>query len=196
MDPLSLLSIGGSLLSNIFGSNSAADAQAKASSQALAYQRENQAYINSLMQPAISAGNTARDQQMALLGLGGDQAGAMAAYRGAPGYQGGLRAGQNAINQGAANAGLMRSSGNIGDLGNFSSDYDGRAFGSYYDRLGGMTGGANQATSSLAGYSAQGANNMGNIATTAGNNAASGYIRNANSVTGAGQNLLDLYYRG
>lgn len=68
--------IGGAAIASS-GAKSAANAQAAANDRAIAAQQAQQAQMRSDLAPWTNAGNSALEQQMALLGLGGKAAGAV-----------------------------------------------------------------------------------------------------------------------
>ncbi len=102
-----------------------------------------------------SAGNSALQQLMAGLGLGGDQQGFTAAYRGLPGYQSGLDTGTQALQRGL-NAGGVLNSGRAKALQRYGSDYEDQRSGDYLSRLMGLSNQGQAATGSATGLQAEG----------------------------------------
>jgi hypothetical protein len=96
------------LASSIIGGNAQKDAAKSTAATALTMYNQNQANLN----PYIQAGTSASGTVQALLGLGGDQAGASKAfqnYLGSTGYQNTLNTGTQAVQQGAAAQGGLYS---------------------------------------------------------------------------------------
>jgi hypothetical protein len=91
-----------------------------------------------LYNPYIQQGQAASDPLMALLGLGGDQAGAVANYRNLPGYQSGLETGTQAAMRAANAGGGLDRGAAFKSLQRFGSDYEDQRFGDYLSRLMGL----------------------------------------------------------
>lgn len=98
--------------------------------------------------PYVGAGNSALQQLMAGLGLGGagSQEGFTAAYRGLPGYQAGLQTGTDAAMTTANTGNMLQSGKTLKALQRFGSDYEDGRVGSYLDRLTGLSNTGQQAT--------------------------------------------------
>lgn len=110
-----LISAGASIFSGITGGKGAKKAATIAANSAAQDRALAQSIYNNnvgMAQPALDRGNAAGAQINALLGLGGNAQGAqdaLAAYRGATGYQTRLEEGQRAINTGYAARGALES---------------------------------------------------------------------------------------
>ncbi len=148
--------------------------------------------------PYRQAGGSALQQLLSGLGLGGNQEGFTAAYRGLPGYQGGLETGTNAALQGANAAGTLASGRTLKDLYRFGSNYEDQRVGDYLSRLMGLQGQGLQATGAATGLQERGftgqlgaqtgaANQMFGSSGTIGE----GKIAGAQALTGGAQNLLN-----
>ena len=177
------LALAGGLLANKNAKDSAKAAQAAAQAK-IAAEQQKQQFIQQGLDKGTGALTGARDQALgfftpystqggqagnmlsAALGLSGPEA--QAAYfnnfQNDPGYQATLRAGIDAINQGGASAGALRSGGVLKSLFGYGQQQMGNQF--------------NQRIVQLSGLNTLGAGIAGNQA-----NVASGY----------GQNMADLY---
>lgn len=194
MDPLTLLGIGGSLLSSIFGSNAAAGAVNAGAQQGSDVLRKNFLDSLNLLKPQMDAGNQARGQQLNLLGLGNDPNGALAAVRSQPGYGFGLSNGVNAVNQGNANGGTFFSGARDKELTKFGHDYADQQFGNYFNRLGGLSGAGAAATGQAVGAGGQAAAGQADLAYRGGDATASSYLTGAKGVNNGINSLLQMYY--
>lgn len=137
--------------------------------------------------PRIAAGNQAMNQQMALLGMGGQEAQqqAFAAFGNSPG--------QRFLRERQEKA-LLRNSGAIGGLGggNVRTALQEQAVGlaaqdynNQFNRLGAISSGGQAATSNLNQFGANMANNVSNSLGAMGQTRASG-IQNAGAATASG----------
>lgn len=183
--------------------------------QQVALQREMFNKQTELQQPAIDAGNTARNRLLQYLGLapGGEGNGAamrdfgMNDFQSDPGYQFRLDQGQQALERSAAARGGLMSGAALKDTARFSQGLASQDYQAAFDRfqvnrsnklnpLQSMSGAGQTAAGVLgaAGESfANGAGNaLGNYSNTAGQNLigmgnarASGYVGQANAIGGA-----------
>lgn len=207
----------------IYTANKAAGAQQDATNSAnavaqqtsnnqIALQREMFNKNVDLQQPAIDAGNTARNRLMQLLGLstGGTDNGSLMKDFGAsdftadPGYQFRLDQGQQALDRSAAARGGLLSGAAVKDANNYAQGQASNEWQAAYDRFNtnraakmnpllSLAGSAQTASGAL-GSAATGAANsgtaalgeygatVGNNLTSAGNARASGYVGTANAI--------------
>lgn len=94
-----------------------------------------------LAMPTVDRGNAAGAQINALLGLGGDKAGAqdaLATFQNATGYQNRLAQGQQSINAGYAARGVLESGAAQKALLKYGQDYASNELGNYMNVLGGQ----------------------------------------------------------
>lgn len=210
-------------LTSIIGGNKAAGAQADAAAQnnatarqisddQLALQEKMFDKSVALQQPAIDAGNTARNRLLELLGLstGGANNGSlmkdfsMADFTADPGYQFRLDQGQQALERSAAARGGLLSGAALKDANNYAQGQASQEWQAAYDRFNTnrtnklnpllSLAGSAQTASTAAGnagqqYASDATNTLGQYlnATTsnnssAGNARASGYANTANAV--------------
>lgn len=208
----------------IYASNKAASAQADATNSAnavaqqtsndqIALQREMFNKNVELQQPAIDAGNTARNRLMQLLGLssGGDANGSlsqnfsMADFQADPGYQFRQDQGQQALERSAAARGGLLSGAAAKDMARFSQGLASQEYQAAYDRFNTNRTNTLNPLLSLAGSAQTASTNLGSAAsntastgsstlgqygstvsnnlTNAGNARASGYVGTANALS-------------
>jgi hypothetical protein len=148
--------------------------------------------------PYVSAGGSALSQLMAGLGLGGDQEGALAAFRATPGLTEGLKSGSQAISGNAAARGMLNSGATLKGLNRFGQDYSNKYWGDYLNRLGGLAGMGQTATGQQIGTEGQGLQGQLGTRTSAfqgAMNAAGtigqGNIAAANARAAGSQNILN-----
>lgn len=195
---LPLIGVLGSLGSALIGGVSAYEGQ-----QAIAGALKNATKVQQneyntglgLLNPAITAGNTARGYQLGALGLPGgvSQSDATAAFRDSPGYQFGLKTGENAVQTSAAAGGNLFSGKTLKDLSTFGQGMADQQFGNWYDRVGGISGAGQGAAGAAVNLGQNTGNNLSQLALGAGQNTASAYGSAANSAIGGINSLSDLY---
>lgn len=218
-----LIAAGTGAAVGIYSANKAAGAQRDATNSAnqvaedttdkqLALQEKMFNKNVDLQQPAIDAGNTARNRLMQLLGLstGGADNGSLmkdfstADFTADPGYQFRLDQGQQALDRSAAARGGLLSGAAIKDANNYAQGQASQEWQAAYDRFNtnraakmnpllSLAGSAQTASGAL-GSAATGAANsgtaalgeygatVGNNLTGAGNARASGYVGTANAI--------------
>lgn len=155
------------LVGGITGANAQADAaqsaantQAAASQQGIAEQRRQFDYIQNLLAPFVSAGNSALTGQMNLAGLNGADAQqtAINLLTRSPAYTSLLQQGENSILSNASATGGLRSGNTQTALAQYSPQLLSQLIQQQYQNLGGLTSiGQNSAVG--AGASAQGTGN-------------------------------------
>jgi hypothetical protein len=138
--------IGGasSLIGGITGGKGAKTAAKIAAQSAAADRAQAQQIYQTnmgLAQPTLDRGNAAGAQINALLGLGGDAAGAqdaLATFRNASGYQDTLNSGLNAVNTGYAARGALESGAAQKALAKYGANLASGTFGQYVNALQGQ----------------------------------------------------------
>lgn len=164
----SAISAGASLFSGITGGKGAKKAADVAAKSAAADRQLAQQVYNSylsLATPTVDRGNAAGGQINALLGLGGNVAGAqdaLATWRGSTGYQTGLNEGQNAINTGYAARGALESGAAQKALLKYGTDYSNQNFGQYVGMLSNQQGAGLNALGAVTGSGASYVNQVTN----------------------------------
>lgn len=120
--------------------------------------------------PWLQAGQAGLTEQQALMGLGGDSAGAMRSLRSAPGYQFRLQQGQRALDAGLANRGGMGSGKAMTAATQYGQDFASNEYGNRLSQLAGLSSQGQNAASGQAnilGQAAQAgqqyAQNQGNL---------------------------------
>jgi hypothetical protein len=136
--------IGGSVGSAVIQSNaarSAAGAQTEAAEKGIEEQRRQFDRIQTLLEPYVSAGQTALSQQMALGGMSGPEAqqAAIAAIEGGQEFETLTRSGEEAILQNASATGGLRGGNVQGALAQFRPQVLSSLINQQYGRLGGLT---------------------------------------------------------
>jgi len=185
--------VGSSLIGGLF-SNQAAGAQQGAINAATDEQRREYDITRGLLEPAITAGNTARGYQLGALGLPGGVSydDVIRAFHTSPGYEFSRNAGINAAQGSAAAGGTLFSGKTLKDLTRFGTGLADQEFGDYYGRLGGLSGAGQNAVGGLVSAGQNTAANVGNLLSQGGDARASSYLRGANLITSGIQNLADL----
>ncbi len=180
------MSVVGDLVSGIFGGGSAAEDAARLQQEGaeagVGEQRRQFDEITRLLGPSIEAGDTARQQQLALLGLLGPEAQAQAQTQFAE------SPGQQFIRERQQRA-LVRNQAAIGGLGGGNvrtalqeqaAGFASQDFGNQFNRLAGLSGAGQTAASNLGQF---GQTSAGNISNLIGQGAAAG----ASGILGAQQ---------
>lgn len=210
---------GSSLIGGVMGSNAAKDAanaQADAANQQLAYQKQVYAETTARNAPWVASGGAANNKLSNLLGTGdninapgyGSMTGnfSMADYLNNqdPSYQFGMTQGQNALNAQNAATGGAESGAAMKAAQRYGQDYAGTKFNDAYNR---WSNNRSNVYNMLSGQSTAGQNSANNTA-TAGNNFAtgastaagnlgaanaSGYMGSANAYTSAIGNAMNNY---
>lgn len=133
----------------------------------------NEATLN----PWISQGQEAQSQYLAQLGIGGTRAFDVTNL---PGYQGALKQGIGAVNQGAAGAGTLMSGNRMRALQEAGQTVFGSYYSDYMNRLSQVAGRGQEAANTLASSRIGVAGGVANIGVGAGNAAYQGGIDQAN----------------
>jgi hypothetical protein len=168
-----------------FGASSAADKQAQAAAQALAFQKYvfgvNQGNLN----PFIQTGQAANASLANIYGLNGSGTPNYSAFLNSPDYQGAFNQGQNATQNLLSAKGDLLSGGGLTALTNWGQGLASQQFGNYYNRLLGLSQLGVQAGGALAGVNAQSSNQIGNTQQAIGQAQAGGIVGGTNALTGA-----------
>lgn len=169
--------IGASLYAGNQASQAAKDAAASQQAAAAGATAENARQFNiaqANQAPWLQAGQQALGQQQALMGLGGDQAGAMAQLQNSPGYQFRLNQGTKGLEAGLAARGGMGSGKAMQAGVDYNQNFASNEYGNRLQQLAGLS---QTGQNTAVGMGTQGMNyatQQGNIAMNAANaNAAS-----------------------
>lgn len=202
-----LIGAGASILGGIFGSSSAdkaAAAQTQAANKALKLQREMWTTSRNDMMPWLDAGRSALTTYMGQLNGTGDQN----AFKATPGYEWRVQQGEQGVMNNLAALGMKNSGKALKALESFRQGIASQEYGTWMDRLAGVSGAGQQQANSMAGYAQNAGNSMGQTIQGAGQARASGYIGSANALTqglnsaanfigqGYGQNSFRPSYNG
>lgn len=195
--PVGLIAAGVGAAGSIAGaaiSSSATKKASDAATQAAAANNALQTQIytqnRDLIQPTVQAGDTARNAELALLGLNGDPAAAdraFADFRGSSGYTFRLNQGINAITGNAATRGMLDSGSTLKALDAFGQGTADQSFSDYITRLDTLSNRGVNAIGSLTGtgqaYAGAVSNNNNSAAGAVGNAALTG-ASNINAILG------------
>lgn len=176
---------GASIGSALIGSSaarSAADTQADAETNALAFQQQQAAKLN----PFINVGTGATYSLGQLYGIGQDGTSTPAnadysQFYNSPDYQFAQQQGNLALTRQENAAGLNLSGGALKDFATFNQGLASQQYGNYFNRLMGLAQLGSSAASAGVGAGNAIANTMGQI----GQSQASGIIGGANAITGS-----------
>jgi hypothetical protein len=191
----SWLNFGGSALNSLLGYNAsqnASTAQQQAANNALALQAQIYAQNRADLAPWREAGVGALGRLTALT-TPGNQVSQMELD---PGYQFRLGEGNKAIDRASAARGGFDSGRSLKALTRYGQDYASNEFGNVYNRLAGLAGTGQTATTNTAQLGQSYANQASDLTTQAGNARASGYIGGAQNIAGginAGLNAFNMY---
>jgi len=160
----------------------AAGAQSRAADAATAEQQRQFDLTRQDQQPWMQAGQSALTQMQAL------NAGDFSSFKESPDYQYARDQMQQGIERGAAARGSLYSGGTNVDLANALNGIASQNYGTYYNRLAGLSGTGQTTASGLGTLGANMANNIGNNLQNAGQARASAYsaIGDTNSQLAAG----------
>ncbi len=188
-DPLDLRGSGATA-----AAKEAAELQSQSAIKGIEEQRRQFDIATGLMQPQIEAGNVARQQQMAMLGLLGPEAQAEAQSQFAE------SPGQQFIRERQQRA-LLRNQAAIGGLGGGNvktalqqqeAGFAAQDFGNQFNRMSSLTGGAQTGSSQLAQQGMGMAGSIGDLLARSGQAQASGVLGAAQSKAQGTQNLMQM----
>lgn len=177
-------SIGGALISGS-ASKSAAKTQAAAADRAAELQNQQFQQSREDAAPWREAGGQAIGSLSAMLKPGYD-------HTTSPGYQFRMDEGMRAINGNNAAAGLVKSGGALKDLTRFAQGLAADDFTGQFNRTASVAAGGQQVNSGLASLGQLAAGNAGNAMMQGANARASGYVGQANAMTGGLSNLASI----
>lgn len=175
-----LIAGGMSLLGGIFGgkgAKEAANAQVASAREAMAMMDRQYQQSRADMAPWREAGGAAIGQLSDMLKPGYD-------YTESPGYQFSFNEGQRAVEGSAAAKGMLMSGGTLKDLVRFGQGTAAADYNDQFNRVASVAAGGQQVNSTLAQLGQNAAQYGGNAAMGAGNARASGYVGQANALTG------------
>lgn len=170
--------------------NKATDAQTRANQESMTFQREAYDRNSALLTPTLQRGDAAGGAYNALLGLGGDTAGAKSAfdnYLGSAGYQFQLGEANKGANAQFAASGALDSGAAVKAAQDRAQNMSGGFFGNYLGFLDNQQKMGLGAGSALAGVGQTYANNVTNLNTSNANaigNGAMAKAQNTNSLLG------------
>ncbi|MGN6280544.1 hypothetical protein [Frateuria sp.] len=153
----------------------AAGAQQRAADQAIAATQQNYDRTKSDLQPYITLGGDAAGT------LGALNSGDFSAFHADPGYQFAFNQGLQGLDRSAASRGSLYSGGHSADLIRYGQGMADQQYGQFYNRLMGLAGMGQNASSNLGSVGTGNAASIGSNLTNAANAAASGYINSANA---------------
>ena len=206
--------------SSLIGANAAghaASAQADSASQSAALQKQMFDEQNALQRPFRENGLAGQNRLMDLLGLSKNTSAAgygsmnkkfgAADFNADPGYAWRTEQGQQGLERSAAARGGLLSGGAMKDAMNYNQGAASQEYGNAYNRfqtdranvlnpLQSLSGMGQTATGQMAQNAGNYATNAGNAMTQAGNAQASGYIGQANAISGgvqSGMNYMQNY---
>lgn len=165
--------VGSAIIGGVVASSSAskaAKAQVQSADAAAAEQRAAREELRTLLNPYVSAGTPALQQQMAALGLSGPTAQAeyVAGQEQSPIFQALARQGEEAILQNASATGGLRGGNVQGALAQFRPALLNQFLEQQYGRLGGMTALGQQSAAGVGAAGMNAATNIGQAYTQAG----------------------------
>lgn len=190
----------GSSLVGAASASSAANKQAKAAKNDIAFQRETRDLMREDVAPFLNAGTTAQDAYLFNLGLGerpmiganadGTGGTPYAGFTATPGYQFAFDQGTSAVNALAGARGGMVSGRTMQDLTTFGQGIANQEFGNYLNRLAGLTDQGLSAATMQANAANAAAGRISNAYGAIGNAGAAGAIGVGNAINGGVQNYL------
>lgn len=182
------VAIGGSAIIGggvgLYAANKAADTQAEAGRNALAFQNKQYDTAQANFKPYMDVGSKATYTLGSLMGQNGGKPDYSSFYN-SPDYAFAQQQGEQGIERGANARGMNLSGGTLRDLSSFNSGLATQQYGNYYNRLMGLSqlGQASAAGSAASGTTAAG--QIGNTIQGIGQSQASGIVGGANAITGS-----------
>lgn len=192
----------GTIASAVIGSSSAkkaAKAQAAAAREASATQMKMYETMRGDLEPWRTTGVSAQDTIADLYGLKrsdgtmgtGFTDASKAAWEGMPDYKVGYDAGILGVNRASAANRSLLSGAHMKALSNFSADYANKRFNDYLERLYALSGRGQNAAAQTGSAALSTGARIGENQIRAGDAIASGYVGQANQITGAIGNITD-----
>jgi len=184
---------GATLVGSIYSSNqqkgaaqSAANAQKNAANQAIQQTEQNYQRTSGNLSPYISAGNNALGQMQAL------NSGDYSSFKASPDYQFSLSQGIQGLDRSAAARGSLYSGGHSADILGYAQGLASQNYGNYYNRLAGLAGMGQNASTNLGSIGAGKAGSIGSYLMDAGNAQATSAIQQGNQTANLMGNLAGL----
>lgn len=174
-------------LAGYFGSNSAANAQAAGSNNAIGTEQQLEGQLGGIYGTQMNAGNAAFSPLMSALGVNG--APDYSAFENSPGYQFAVQQGTQAINRQAAASGGAYSSTTLGDIGQYVTGLASQNYQNYVNNLMGLAGFGSSANANYANALSNAAGNVAQAQQNKGNAYATGTAGGANAIAGAAGSL-------
>lgn len=180
---------GGSMLSNAYSADKAADAQRSAARSSNKLQRYIYDTNRADQAPYRQIGTQALQQLGSLYGFSstgpaGQPSGNFDAFKNSPDYQFAFDQGLQALDRSAASRGRLYSGAQMQGAQQFGQGLASQQFGNYFNRLSGLAGIGQTATNQLGQAGQNYANNVGQNNLYAGNAQASSYINRGNALSG------------
>jgi hypothetical protein len=167
----------------------ASSAQSGASAESIAEQRRQYDLSRADLAPYREAGAAAIPRMRDLLGIGSGEFTPEQIMQSDPGYQFRLDQGNKAIENAARARGMYYSPATVKELLRYGQDYSSGEYGNIYNRLAGISGTGQTATTTGAGLGANYAGNVGNLLTGAANARGAAGIGAANAWGNAFSNI-------
>lgn len=178
-----LIGAGASIIGGLMGKSSAdkaAAAQTAAANKALKLQKQMWETSRADMMPWLDAGRKALATYTGQLDGTGDPN----AFKTTPGYEFRVKQGETGVMNNLAALGMKNSGKALKALESFRQGIASQEYGTWMDRLAGVSGTGQQTSNSMAGYGANAANSMAGSIQDAGQARASGYVGGANAMMG------------
>lgn len=185
------LAAAGSVASGIIGANAAKDAsnaQVEASKRATSAIESASQKAEGYTAPWLEGGKAAFEQYMGELGLSKTGAGGtpfQSQFTATPDYQFRVNEGEKGVVGNLNRLGMKNSGAALKALTRFREDIAGREYGSYLDRLSGVSSAGQQTAENTANRTVNSGANIANTLMSEGEARASGYVGSANAITGA-----------
>lgn len=165
-------------------SSRASDAQQNAANQAMLLSSQQNQLTREDLAPWLKAGKGALEEQQALMGLGGDTAGAMRALQSSPGYQFRQQQGLRSLEGGLAARGGMGSGKAMAAGQNYAQNFASNEYGNRLSQLSGLSGMGQSAAGNLGQFGAQYGGRMSDLMTGSANAYGAGQLASANATQG------------
>lgn len=178
-----LIGAGASIIGGLMGKSSAdkaAAAQASAANKALKFQKQMWETSRADMMPWMQAGQKALATYTGQLDGTGDPN----AFKTTPGYEFRVKQGETGVMNNLAALGMKNSGKALKALESFRQGIASQEYGTWMDRLAGVSGTGQQTSNSMANYAQNAGNSMGQTMQDAGQARASGYVGGANAMMG------------
>lgn len=184
---------GATLVGSIYSSNqqkgaaqSAANAQQNAANQAIQQTEQNYQRTSGNLSPYISAGNNALGQMQAL------NSGDYSSFTASPDYQFSLSQDIQGLDRSAAARGSLYSGGHSADILGYAQGLASQNYGNYYNRLAGLAGMGQNASTNLGSIGTGNAASIGSYLTGAANAQGNAAYNTANANTNMASQLAQL----